>query len=118
MRQPIPLLRLLPLLLLTIAVLVPATPAQTDITRQTVAITYPLDQTVKVKLKGTTIQPRLEGDVEAKRSGRNGTRIKFSARNLTRAAELGHINTVYVLWPSRPKASWTIWAKSGAAAAS
>ena len=104
MRQPIPLLRLLPLLLLIVFVLVvPVTPAQTDVTRQTVAITYPLDQTVKVKLKGTTIQPRLEGEVEAKRTGRNGTRIKFSARNLTRAAELGHIYTVYVLWAISPE---------------
>jgi outer membrane protein OmpA-like peptidoglycan-associated protein len=77
--------------------------AQTDITRQSVAITYPLDQTVKVKLKGTTIQPRLEGDVEAKRTGRTGTRVKLSVRNLTRAAELGHIYTVYVLWAVSPE---------------
>jgi outer membrane protein OmpA-like peptidoglycan-associated protein len=91
--------------LIVLAALALAAPfyAQTDQQRPSVAITYPLDQTVKVKLKGTTIQPRLEGDVEAKRTGRSGTRIKLSVRNLTRAAELGHIYTVYVLWAISPE---------------
>lgn len=103
MRQQIRLLRLLPLILLTLSVFAWPVAAQTDVTRQTVAITYPLDQTVKVKLRGTTIQPRLDGDVEAKRTGRTGTRLKLSVRNLTRAAELGHIYTVYVLWAVSPE---------------
>lgn len=104
MRQSNRLLRLLPLLLLLVApAFTPSATAQTDVTRQTIAITYPLDQTVKVKLRGTTIQPRLEGDVEAKRTGRTGTRLKLSVRNLTRASELGHIYTVYVLWAVSPE---------------
>ena len=98
-----PFLRFVTTLSLLLLVSVSIATAQTDSTRQSIAITYPLDQTVKVRLKGTTIQPRLEGDVEAKRTGRTGTRIKLSVRNLTRAAELGHIYTVYVLWAISPE---------------
>jgi len=36
--------------------------AQQDVERKTVAITYPLDETVTVKFRGTTLLPRLKGE--------------------------------------------------------
>ncbi|HEY9502018.1 MAG TPA: hypothetical protein VIR01_10375, partial [Pyrinomonadaceae bacterium] len=50
--------------------------AQTDVERKTVAITYPLDETVTVKFRGTTVLPRLKGEAKVKRAGRRGTRIE------------------------------------------
>ena len=41
--------------------------AQQDIERKTVAITYPLDETVTVKFRGTTVLPRLKGEAKVKR---------------------------------------------------
>ena len=48
--------------------------AQSDVQRQTVAITYPLDQTVNVKFRGTTRLPRLKGEAKVRRQGRRGRR--------------------------------------------
>ena len=47
--------------------------AQQDVERKTVAITYPLDETVTVKFRGTTVLPRLKGEAKVKRAGRRGT---------------------------------------------
>ena len=46
--------------------------AQQDIERKTIAITYPLDETVTVKFRGTTVLPRLKGEAKVKRQGRRG----------------------------------------------
>ena len=43
---------------------------QRDLPRQTVAITYPLDQTVALKFRGTTLLPRLSGEGKVRRAGR------------------------------------------------
>ena len=56
--------------------------AQSDLPRQTVAITYPLDETVNVKFRGTTLLPRLKGEAKVKRAGRRGTRVELSIDNL------------------------------------
>jgi len=76
--------------------------AQQDVERQTVAITYPLDETVTVKFRGTTLLPRLKGEAKVKRAGRRGTRVELSVEDLPRASELGGIYTTYVLWAISP----------------
>jgi outer membrane protein OmpA-like peptidoglycan-associated protein len=77
--------------------------AQSDVPRQTVAITYPLDQTVNVKFRGTTRFPRLKGEAKIRRAGRRGTRVELSVENLPRALELGGVYTTYVLWAVTPE---------------
>ena len=76
--------------------------AQRDAERKTVAITYPLDETVTVKFRGTTVLPRLKGEAKVKRAGRRGTRVEFNVEDLPRASELGGIYTTYVLWAISP----------------
>ena len=78
-------------------VVAPLAFAQGDVPRQTVAITYPLDQAVNVKFRGTTRFPRLKGEAKVKRVGRRGTRVELSVENLPRALELGSVYTPYVL---------------------
>lgn len=73
-----------------------------DVERKTVAITYPLDETVTVKFRGTTMLPRLKGEAKVKRAGRRGTRVELSIDDLPRASELGGIYTTYILWAISP----------------
>jgi outer membrane protein OmpA-like peptidoglycan-associated protein len=82
---------------------VSAAVAQQDVERKTVAITYPLDETVTVKFRGTTLLPRLKGEAKVKRAGRRGTRVEFSVEDLPRASELGGIYTTYILWAISPE---------------
>lgn len=77
--------------------------AQGDVARQSVAVTYPLDQTVNVKFRGTTRLPRLKGEAKVRRAGRRGTRVELSIENLPRASELGGVYTTYVLWAISPE---------------
>jgi outer membrane protein OmpA-like peptidoglycan-associated protein len=76
--------------------------AQSDSPRQTVAVTYPLDETVAVKFRGTTVLPRLTGEAKVKRAGRRGTRVELNIDDLPRASELGGIYTTYLLWAISP----------------
>ncbi len=76
--------------------------AQTDQPSSTTAVTYPLDETVEVKFRGTTLLPRLKGEAKVKREGRRGTRVVVSIDNLPRAHELGGIYTTFVLWAVSP----------------
>jgi outer membrane protein OmpA-like peptidoglycan-associated protein len=76
--------------------------AQQDVERKTVAITYPLDEMVTVKFRGTTMLPRLKGEAKVKRAGRRGTRVELSIDDLPRASELGGIYTTYILWAISP----------------
>jgi len=78
---------------------------QNDVARRTVAITYPLDQTVTVKFRGTTLLPRLKGEAKVKRAGRRGTRVELAIDNLPRANELGGIYTTFILWAISPSGS-------------
>lgn len=77
--------------------------AQSDMARQTIAVTYPLDQTVSVKFRGTTRLPRLTGEAKVRRAGRRGTRVELSLDNLPRASELGGVYTTYILWAISPE---------------
>ena len=81
----------------------PAAVAQSDMQRETVAITYPLDQNVSVKFRGTTRLPRLTGEAKVRRSGRRGTRVELSLKNLPRAIEVGGVYTTFVLWAISPE---------------
>jgi outer membrane protein OmpA-like peptidoglycan-associated protein len=76
--------------------------SQSDATRTTLAITYPLDQTIEVPFHGTTRLPRLKGTASVRRQGRRGTRVTLSITNLPRAYELGSVYTTYVLWAISP----------------
>lgn len=76
--------------------------AQTDLARRTVAVTYPLDESVTVKFRGTTLLPRLKGEAKVKRAGRRGTRVELAIDNLPRANELGGVYTTFVLWAVSP----------------
>jgi outer membrane protein OmpA-like peptidoglycan-associated protein len=78
--------------------------AQRDAERKTVAITYPLDETVTVKFRGTTLLPRLKGEAKVRRAGRRGTRVELNIDDLPRASELGGggVYTTYVLWAISP----------------
>jgi outer membrane protein OmpA-like peptidoglycan-associated protein len=78
---------------------------QSDVARRTVAVTYPLDETVVVKFRGTTLLPRLKGEAKVKRAGRRGTRVELAIDNLPRANELGGIYTTFVLWAISPSGS-------------
>ncbi len=78
-------------------------PQQTDLQRETVAITYPLEQTVTVRFRGTTRLPRLSGEAKVRRTGRRGTRVELSLKNLPRALEVGGVYTTYVLWAITPE---------------
>jgi len=77
--------------------------AQQDVERKTVAITYPLDETVTVRFRGTTLLPRLKGEAKVRRAGRRGTRVELKIDDLPRASELGGIYTTYILWAISPE---------------
>src|SRR6202165_931202 len=76
--------------------------AQSDLRRSTIAITYPLNQTIEVAFHGTTRLPRLKGIAKVRRQGRRGTRVELNLNNLPRAYELGGVYTTYVLWAISP----------------
>src|SRR5947209_9615961 len=104
MKKSISPLRLIPVLfVLFIICVAPLARAQSDMPRQTVAITYPLDETVTVRFHGTTRLPRLTGEAKVRRAGRRGTRVELSINNLPRANELGGVYTTYVLWAISPE---------------
>lgn len=77
--------------------------AQNDHRRETVAITYPLEQNVSVKFRGTTRLPRLTGEAKVKRTGRRNTRVEMEIKNLPRAFELGEVYTTFILWAVSPE---------------
>jgi len=90
------------LLLITLACAAPTVNAQSDTPRQTVAITYPLEETLTLKFRGTTLLPRLKGEAKVRRAGRRGTRVELSVDDLPRASELGGVYTTYILWAITP----------------
>src|ERR1051325_243531 len=77
--------------------------AQNDSRRTTIAITYPLNQTIEVPFHGTTRLPRLKGDAKVRRQGRRGTRVELNIDNMPRAYELGSVYTTFVLWAISPE---------------
>jgi outer membrane protein OmpA-like peptidoglycan-associated protein len=103
MKKSISPLRLIPIFFIIFIALAPLAHAQSDMPRQSVAITYPLDQSVSVRFRGTTRLPRLTGEAKVKRAGRRGTRVELSVDNLPRASELGGVYTTYVLWAISPE---------------
>ena len=103
MKHPASPLRTLSLLFVALFITVSYASAQSDLARQTVAITYPLDQSVTVKFRGTTLLPRLKGEAKVSRAGRRGTRVELSVEDLPRASELGGAYTTYILWAISPE---------------
>ncbi|HKO42616.1 MAG TPA: OmpA family protein [Pyrinomonadaceae bacterium] len=98
-----PVLARFAILILVVATALPATIfGQGDLARSTTAVTYPLDEGIEVKFRGTTLLPRLKGEAKVKRAGRRGTRVELSIDNLPRAHELGGIYTTFVLWAISP----------------
>ena len=101
--RPLPGLRKLSMTLCAVFALALAASAQSDLHREAVAITYPLEQSVNVKFRGTTRLPRLKGEAKVTRSGRRGTRVEMTIEGLPRAYELGSVYTTYVLWAISPE---------------
>jgi hypothetical protein len=101
--RPLPGLRKLSATLCALFALAATAAAQGDLRRETVAITYPLEQSIGVKFSGTTRLPRLKGEAKVTRSGRRGTRVEMSVEGLPRAYELGSVYTTYVLWAISPE---------------
>ena len=93
------------ILLASASVFSTTTFAQSDVPRRTIAVTYPLDETVVVKFRGTTLLPRLKGEAKVKRAGRRGTRVELAIDSLPRANELGGIYTTFILWAISPSGS-------------
>ncbi|HLM55030.1 MAG TPA: OmpA family protein [Pyrinomonadaceae bacterium] len=103
MRFPSSHFRAAALVAFALAVCLQPALAQSDIRRETVAITYPLDEGVTVKFRGTTRLPRLRGEAKVRRSGRRNTRVEMEIENLPRAYEVGGVYTTYVLWAISPE---------------
>jgi outer membrane protein OmpA-like peptidoglycan-associated protein len=95
--------RVMTALLFALSVGLSFSSAQVDSRRETVAVTYPLDQQVSLRFRGTTRLPRLKGEAKVKRSGRRNTRVELDIENLPRAFELGSVYTTYVLWAISPE---------------
>ena len=76
--------------------------AQVDVPRETKAVTYPLDQEVLVRFRGTTRFPRMKGEATIERSDKNGTEINLSVSKMPRPFELGAGYATYVLWAISP----------------
>src|SRR5437870_3564112 len=79
-----------------------AVAAQVDVARQTIAITYPLDETVDVQFRGTTRFPRMKGSAKVRRSARTGTKVELAVEKMPRPFELGAGYATYVLWAIGP----------------
>ncbi|HXH69594.1 MAG TPA: OmpA family protein [Pyrinomonadaceae bacterium] len=76
--------------------------AQTDVLRKTVAVTYPVDETVMLQFRGTTRFPRMKGDAKIQRTKKNGTEINLSVSKMPRPFELGAGYATYVVWAISP----------------
>ncbi|HUF03054.1 MAG TPA: OmpA family protein [Aridibacter sp.] len=75
---------------------------QVDIARESKAITYPIDENVVVRFRGTTRFPRMKGEAKIERTQKNGTEIQLSVSKMPRPFELGAGYATYVLWAISP----------------
>lgn len=75
---------------------------QTDVPRETRAVTYPLDEKVYLNFRGTTRFPRMKGEAKIERTKKNGTEIELSISKMPRPFELGAGYATYVLWAISP----------------
>lgn len=75
---------------------------QTDVARKTVAVTYPVDETVMLQFRGTTRFPRMKGEARIERTKKNGTEINLSVSKMPRPFELGAGYATYVVWAISP----------------
>jgi outer membrane protein OmpA-like peptidoglycan-associated protein len=75
---------------------------QVDVSRQTTAITYPLDEIVITQFRGTTRFPRMKGEGRIKRTSKNGTEVEVTVSKMPRPFELGAGYATYVLWAISP----------------
>lgn len=76
--------------------------AQSDVARKTLAVTYPVDETVQLQFRGTTRFPRMKGEAKIERTKKNGTEISLSVSKMPRPFELGAGYATYVLWAISP----------------
>ncbi len=76
--------------------------AQNDVARRTVAVTYPVDETVMMQFRGTTRFPRMKGEAKIQRTKKNGTEIDLSVSKMPRPFELGAGYATYVVWAISP----------------
>jgi outer membrane protein OmpA-like peptidoglycan-associated protein len=77
--------------------------AQADIARRTVAVTYPVDDTINVQFRGTVQFPKMHGSAKVKRTGKTGTKIDLSVSDMPRTFQLGAGYATYVFWAISPE---------------
>src|ERR1044071_7973870 len=95
--------RVAALLLFALLSCAPAAFAQADSRRETVAVSYPLEQTVNIKFRGTTRLPRLTGSAQGRPTGARNAPVEVNVDTLPRACEVGGVYTTYVLWAISPE---------------
>ncbi len=76
--------------------------AQVDVPRETRSVTYPVDETVMLKFRGTTRFPRMKGEGKIQRTKKNGTEIELSVSKMPRPFELGAGYATYIVWAISP----------------
>ena len=76
--------------------------AQVDVPRKTKAVTYPLNEDIILRFRGTTRFPRMKGVAKIKRTKKNGTEIRLSVSKMPRPFELGAGYATYMLWAISP----------------
>jgi len=76
--------------------------AQVDVPRKTKAVTYPLNEDIILRFRGTTRFPRMKGVAKIKRTKKNGTEIRLSVSKMPRPFELGAGYATYILWAISP----------------
>jgi len=76
--------------------------AQTDVPRETKAVTYPLEEIVMLQFRGTTRFPRMKGEAKIQRTKKNGTEVELSVSKMPRPFELGAGYATYVVWAISP----------------
>lgn len=74
-----------------------------DVGRRSIAITYPLEDTIKVQFRGTIQFPKMHASASVKRTSKTGTRIELSISDMPRTDQLGAGYATYVVWAISPE---------------
>ena len=74
-----------------------------DIGRRSIAITYPLEDTINVQFRGTIQFPKMHASARVKRTAKTGTKIDISINDMPRTDQLGAGYATYVIWAISPE---------------
>ncbi|MEJ7699656.1 MAG: hypothetical protein WKF71_08450 [Pyrinomonadaceae bacterium] len=96
----------LPLFLFSINVF-----AQVDVPRETRAVTYPVDETVMLKFRGTTRFPRMKGEGKIQRTKRTVRKSRFPCRKCRAPLNSALVSQLMSCGRFRLTDKLIIWAK-------